>query len=376
MGKENPQSNPHSQVFPLNLPDRTQSRCHNKRANLRRKAECRKKRFGSWSIANQKTRRAAKAGAVALFEPFWARRVEELHRAAYKSVQQTPIIRIEPTSKVFQSLLPDCATSSDVTFLLTQAKEAELEEEFDNAKRWLRQVAEVAPLQSQRREALDALERIERKMARQFLITTLPLPNSLPVQSVSLDSIEDTYTCTVRTIQPKLPFFHSEPRPAPQLQHHIDIVPLASEKSVDYRDRRDLLKAEQWREADQETCKVMLKAMNRENANGLDEASLKNFPGKDLQTIDRLWVTASNGHFGFSVQKEIYIRCGGEMDGEYPGDEVWERFGKRVGWMINNRWQAFEVGALNAFLSSCKGIYPSETGVWVGGFALVSHPEL
>ncbi len=77
-------------------------------------------------------------------------------------------------------------------------------------------------------------------------------------------------------------------------------------------------------EADQETLKVMLQATNRVSDGWLDEASLINFPCKDLQTIDRLWVTASKGHFGFSVQKEIYVRCGGKLEGAYPSDKVWQ----------------------------------------------------
>ncbi len=100
-------------------------------------------------------------------EPFLVRRVNELHREARKSVMQTPKIQTDSTVKVFQSLLPDCVTGGDVACLLEQAKEAELEEAFEDAKRWFRQVAKVAPLLAQREEAWKALDRIERKMARQ-----------------------------------------------------------------------------------------------------------------------------------------------------------------------------------------------------------------
>jgi GUN4-like/CHAT domain len=120
----------------------------------------------------------------------------------------------------------------------------------------------------------------------------------------------------------------SQPAPVPQPQNAIDTVPLESEKGLDYRNLRDLLKAEKWREADEETLRVMLKAVNQENQGWLDNANLTQFPCKDLQTIDRLWVTASNGHFGFSVQKRIWEECGNPK--EY--NRNWIGFGVRVGW--------------------------------------------
>ncbi|MEI2580272.1 GUN4 domain-containing protein [Scytonema sp. PRP1] len=81
---------------------------------------------------------------------------------------------------------------------------------------------------------------------------------------------------------------------------------LPSEKGVDYTRLRDLLAAGKWKEADEETFAVMLKASGRENDGWLDIESIKNFPCTDLRTIDQLWVKYSNGGFGFSVQKRIW----------------------------------------------------------------------
>ncbi|WP_392480679.1 GUN4 domain-containing protein [Nostoc sp. C110] len=81
---------------------------------------------------------------------------------------------------------------------------------------------------------------------------------------------------------------------------------LLSEKGVNYKRLRDLLKAGQWKEADIETLAVMLKASGREQEGWLNSESLSNFPCTDLRTIDKLWVKYSNGHFGFSVQKRIW----------------------------------------------------------------------
>ncbi len=53
-----------------------------------------------------------------------------------------------------------------------------------------------------------------------------------------------------------------------------------------------------------------------------------------LQTIDQLWTSISCGHFGFSIQREIYLQCGGTLNGKYPGDEIWQAFCQRVGWIV------------------------------------------
>ncbi|MBW4446502.1 MAG: GUN4 domain-containing protein [Spirirestis rafaelensis WJT71-NPBG6] len=98
---------------------------------------------------------------------------------------------------------------------------------------------------------------------------------------------------------------------------------LLSEKGVDYTKLRDLLAAGKWKDADQETLAVMLKAAGREEEGYLDYNSIENFPCTDLRTIDQLWVKYSNGRFGFSVQKRIWESVGKDYN----------KFGDRVGWL-------------------------------------------
>jgi len=107
---------------------------------------------------------------------------------------------------------------------------------------------------------------------------------------------------------------------------------LPYEKGVDYTQLRDLLKAGNWKEADEETLAVMLKASDRESEGWLDSESIKNFPCTDLRTIDQLWVKYSDGHFGFSVQKRIWESVG----------EDYEKFGDRVGWQDKKKiWLSY-----------------------------------
>ncbi|MCG8363475.1 MAG: GUN4 domain-containing protein, partial [Pseudanabaenales cyanobacterium] len=113
---------------------------------------------------------------------------------------------------------------------------------------------------------------------------------------------------------------------------------LKSEKRIDYTRLRDLLKAEDWKGADEETYLRMLEAVGRENGDYIREAELLNFPCGNLKTIDRLWVHYSQGQFGFSVQKKIYVECGAKLDGKYPGDKIWSVFCDRIGWRVNENY--------------------------------------
>ncbi|MGB3267266.1 MAG: GUN4 domain-containing protein, partial [Microcoleus sp.] len=102
---------------------------------------------------------------------------------------------------------------------------------------------------------------------------------------------------------------------------------LKSARGVDYTHLRDLLAAGKWKEADQETIKVMLKAARREKEDYFDTGSIDNFACDDLRTIDQLWVKYSQGRFGFSVQKKIWLEVGGKVDWDTE-----KKLGDRVGW--------------------------------------------
>ncbi|MBP5975753.1 GUN4 domain-containing protein [Brasilonema sp. CT11] len=101
-----------------------------------------------------------------------------------------------------------------------------------------------------------------------------------------------------------------------------EVDDLSSKGDVDYTRLRDLLKAENWKKAHQETVDVMSEAAGREQDFGLDIQSIKNFPCTDLRTIDQLWVKYSGGRFGFSVQNRIWESVGKD----------YEKFALRVGW--------------------------------------------
>ncbi|MHC0066825.1 GUN4 domain-containing protein [Nostoc sp. UIC 10890] len=138
---------------------------------------------------------------------------------------------------------------------------------------------------------------------------------------------------------------------------------LKSSVGVDYRNLRNLLAQGKWKEADEETRRVMFalakadqeyeqvrsrtiqtlhlrkqKIQNEEiyiqyfTANYILIAQEK-IPREDLHTIDQLWVKHSNGRFGFSVQKHIYQSLGGTR---WFNEETTQAFAKKVGWEKKN----------------------------------------
>ncbi|MGF2034960.1 MAG: GUN4 domain-containing protein [Nostoc sp. CmiVER01] len=110
------------------------------------------------------------------------------------------------------------------------------------------------------------------------------------------------------------------------------------------------LAAGMWKEADEETFKVMLEVAGQEKQGYLDINGIQRFPCEDLSIIDQLWINYSNGHFGFSVQKKKYLDVGGILEGSRtsspfkkifaPFISIYARFGRRVR-DDNNRYGSY-----------------------------------
>ncbi|MBE9033327.1 GUN4 domain-containing protein, partial [filamentous cyanobacterium LEGE 11480] len=114
-----------------------------------------------------------------------------------------------------------------------------------------------------------------------------------------------------------------------------------------YKQLQALLKAGNWEAADRETFQVMLQVAGQEERGFLLPSDFTNFPCDDLQAIDKLWVDSSSGHFGFSVQKEIWADCGSPMD---IGKE-WNDFCDRVGWQASGKYLNYSDLWMDPYLS-------------------------
>lgn len=135
-----------------------------------------------------------------------------------------------------------------------------------------------------------------------------------------------------------------------------------------YETLEALMIAGDWEGADDETYRLMITTVGKEEEQWFTDEDLLNFPCEALLAIDRLWVKHSQGQFGFSVQKEIYVACGAKLDGKRPGAKIWEDFCTRVGWLENDDWKSHDELKMNPH-SSPKGELP---GLVVGGFVGVA----
>ncbi|MEY3866268.1 MAG: hypothetical protein RLZZ338_159 [Cyanobacteriota bacterium] len=150
-------------------------------------------------------------------------------------------------------------------------------------------------------------------------------------------------------------------------------------KQVDYTQLGNLLAEDKWKEADEETARLMLKIADREREGWLRVEDIEQFPSRDLQTIDQLWVEYSNGRFGFSVQKQIYQSLGGTKE---FNQKITEAFWHKVGLIINNQhyWSQYDnlIFNLSAPIGHLPIRYDVNTPAGVIGIVegLLSRPDL
>ena len=98
-----------------------------------------------------------------------------------------------------------------------------------------------------------------------------------------------------------------------------------------YADLERYLENGQWEEADIETYRLMITEVGKEEGQLFASKDLRNFPCEPLKAIDGLWIKHSGGKFGFSVQKNTYIECGGVPDGKHH-EGVRRKLDKTNGW--------------------------------------------
>ncbi len=146
-----------------------------------------------------------------------------------------------------------------------------------------------------------------------------------------------------------------------RLQQYLNEVVVEEEKEKKYGRLRELLAAEKWKEADQETEAIMLKLSNGGKPSFIHGKYLEKISCEDFEAIDQLWVEYSNGHFGFSVQKRIWQEVGGKPYDiqEYDSfSKAGDKFDHRVRW----NWDDFQFS-----LDAPPGHLPSFKCVGVNG---------
>ena len=126
-----------------------------------------------------------------------------------------------------------------------------------------------------------------------------------------------------------------------------------------YSQLQQLLKTGNFQEADQETTRVILDAVNRSRDN-LTPDDMKKLPCNILQVIDRLWRDYSDARFGFSIQLRLYYEVGGSIDTlRSQNMDVLGKYGDRVGWRKEGQWQGDKYNDFDFTLSAPEGCFPA-----------------
>lgn len=111
------------------------------------------------------------------------------------------------------------------------------------------------------------------------------------------------------------------------------VVPLRSERSIDYLPIQQSLAQKEFELADRLTVQKMceLAGPTAIARKWLYFTEVDNFPATDLLTINALWLAHSEGNFGFSVQRELWLGVGRNWDALWP----------KIGWRSGNIWTRY-----------------------------------
>lgn len=149
-------------------------------------------------------------------------------------------------------------------------------------------------------------------------------------------------------------------------QQNQAISPLESEQSqgilINLERLTRFLTRQDWQQADEETAELLCQLAQKQIGKYLFNSDIAKLPCAELCLIDQLWVKYSNGHFGFSVQKQIYQEVG----------EDYTLFCDRLGWVAYRPHS--ETLGLIFKLKAPKGHLPSRR--WVGGYAWWKHAQI
>ncbi len=153
------------------------------------------------------------------------------------------------------------------------------------------------------------------------------------------------------------------------LQAHFPegVVPLKSETGLDYSPLQQLLAQQRFLDADrltlQKLCELAGPAAIKRKWVYFSE--IDGFSVTDLRTINALWIAHSEGKFGFSVQRQIWLSVGRD----------WEAFWPKIKWKSGKTWTRYP-GEFIWDLSAPRGHLPLSNqlrGVQTIN-VLLSHP--
>lgn len=128
-----------------------------------------------------------------------------------------------------------------------------------------------------------------------------------------------------------------------------------------YKNLQKFLKEKKFKEADDETTKIILEVSGKDRDN-LTPEDVTKFPCNALRVIDNLWQTYSEQNFGFSVQLKAYYDVGGTIDTIRTQDiNIIKKFATKVGWFDEKgQTKAESYQDWDFSLTAPKGCFPAQ----------------
>jgi GUN4-like/ARM-like repeat domain, GUN4-N terminal len=145
------------------------------------------------------------------------------------------------------------------------------------------------------------------------------------------------------------------------------LIPLASSLNVDYTQLQQLLAHQNFEAADKLTTEKLCELAGADaiKRKWIYFTEVEQLPTIDLHTIDLLWLLHSEGKFGFSVQREMWLGM----------NKNWDKLWPKIGWKDGNNWTRYP-GSFTWNLTAPRGHLPLSNqlrGVRVIS-SLLSHP--
>ena len=111
------------------------------------------------------------------------------------------------------------------------------------------------------------------------------------------------------------------------------LIPLKSQRNIDYQPLEQLLAQQDFQGADivtlQKLCELAgAAAIERK---WIYFTEVESFPVTDLRTLDNLWLMYSEGRFGFSIQRKIWLSVGKDFS------KLWTK----INWKSGNTWTRY-----------------------------------
>ncbi|MDJ0554544.1 MAG: GUN4 domain-containing protein [Microcoleaceae cyanobacterium MO_207.B10] len=113
----------------------------------------------------------------------------------------------------------------------------------------------------------------------------------------------------------------------------LGIVPITSESNIDYSHLQIKLAHQDFLEADkltmQKLCELAGEAAVQRK--WLYFSEVDSIPIADFQTINKMWLVYSEGKFGYSVQRQMWLAVG----------KNWDKLLPKIGWKNGNTWTRY-----------------------------------